>query len=140
MGTSRQKLHDAFAQYTFSAAGFPHQAQRFPRVNIEGNVVHSLDPSRLPQENSGADGKVHFQIVYLQERFRHGWEKKKLKVGATGAGFHEVVRGYFHEGRAFREFFSGHTLPLAEAASGNEIRNRGHLPGNGGQFGFPHGT
>jgi hypothetical protein len=46
---------------------------------MEGNVVHSLDPSRLPQEDSGADGKVHLQIVYLQEWFRHGWEKKEVK-------------------------------------------------------------
>ena len=83
-----------------------------------------------------SDGTGCLQVTW----FNQGFMKKKLKVGATGAGFHEVVRGYFHEGRAFREFFRGHALPLAEAASGNEIRNRGHLTGNGGQFGFPHGT
>ncbi len=63
LGTSRQKLHDAFAQYTFSAAGFAYNGQHFSFFQGKRDVPHSLYFSSCTVK---ADGQVfHFQNIFF---------------------------------------------------------------------------
>ena len=68
---------------------------------VGGEVVHQVVLHHHGGVGEGADHVA-------DER-----EHRMVPVSSTHLGFHKVVRGYFHEGRAFREFFHRHALALA---------------------------
>ena len=62
--TFRQQLHDRPAEHGLAAAGFSHHGQDFTRMQRERNTAHRM-------KRALRSFKVHFQILYLQNRISH---------------------------------------------------------------------
>ena len=66
-GGRRDQPQDRPPHRGLAAAGFPHQSQRFARLDVEADAVDGFDLSDRPRKHAASDREIRPQIAGLAE-------------------------------------------------------------------------